>query len=288
MRFNKKLLAILTLAALPLASSHAGWMRSEGEIATSAGFMVKDNGGIFDRQGTSMRNTCGGGVNVPMYAEYGQSYYHTLYASTSVDSFSCGATKMQGFNDIETGMRGHMDYFTDHNWEVAAIFPQHTSPTGATNQPKHFGVKVGVHSSSRLDPYQSFLTENEIQKSVFSYGAGLKYWTGDVPGEVWTYLSYGRILTEADWAKEIGGWSLVARLDGKTSLGKERVSIAGNAPGVVDPHDRFSLITGQLGFSRSLSLTDSVYIGLEQGLWGRNIGSPSGVFATYSKVWRGQ
>lgn len=286
MKFNKKILATLILAALPIAQAQAGWMRSEGEFAASAGFMVKDNGNIFDRQGSSMRNTCGGGVNVPMYAEYGQSYYHTFYASTSVDSFSCGATKLQGFNDIEAGVRGHMDYAIDHNWEVAAIFPQHISPTGPVTQPKHFGVKLGIHSSSRLDPYQSFLTENEIQKSVFSYGAGIKYWTGNVPGEAWTYLSYGRILTEADWAKEIGGWSLLARLDAKTSLGKTYTSVPGN--GLVDPHDNFSLITGQLGFSRSLNLTDSVYIGLEQGLWGRNIGSPSGIFATYSKVWRGQ
>lgn len=196
MKMNKKLLAILVLAALPVASSQAGWMRSEGEIAGSMGFMLKDNGNIYNSQGSAMRNTCGGGINVPLYAEYGQSYYHTFYASTSLDSFKCGATKMEGLNDIETGMRGRFDYFTDHNWDVAVIFPQHISPNGATFQPKHFGIKAGIHSSTRLDPYQSFLTEQEIAKSTFSYGAGMKYWTGDVPGELFGYFSYGRILTK--------------------------------------------------------------------------------------------
>ncbi len=286
MQLNKKLVAILILASLPIANSQASWMRSEGEFAGSMGLMFKDNGNFFDRQGTSMRNNCGGGVNIPLYAEYGKSYYHTFYASTSLDSFNCGVTKMQGLNDIETGVRGHLDYFTDHNWDIAAIFPQHISPNGATFQPKHFGIKAGIHSSTRMDPYQSFLTEQEIAQSVFSYGAGIKYWTGDVPSELWGYLSYGHILTESDWAKEIGGWSLTARMDLKSSLSKEHTTQPGN--GLIDPHDRFSLVTGQLGLNRSLNLTESVYIGLEQGLWGRNISYPSGVFVTYSKVWRNQ
>ncbi|MCX7194285.1 MAG: hypothetical protein NTY60_11825 [Proteobacteria bacterium] len=284
MKINKKFLAIMVLAALPLASSQAGWMQSEGDIAISSGIGFKDNGNFFDRQGSSMRNTCGSGINIPLYAEYGASYYNTVYASTSLDSFNCGNVKQQGINDIETGIRGRMGYFIDHNWEVAAIFPQHLTVTGAAAIPKQFGLKAGIHSSTRLDPYESFLTEQEIAKNSFAYGAGVKYWIGDVPGELWGYMSYGHTLKNADWSKELGGWSFTARLDARNSLGKTRTVTPGNA--LVDIHDNYSLLTGQIGVNRSLSITESMNIFLEQGLWGRNTSYVTGAFVTYSKVWR--
>lgn len=286
MKINKKLLAILVLAALPVANSHAGWMRTEGEVAASAGLQFKDNGNFFDRQSISMRNACGSGWAVPMYAEYGVSYYHTVYATSSLENFSCGNGTLQGLTDVETGIRGRLDYFTDHNWEVAAIFPNHLSANGAFTQPKHFGVKAGIHSSVRLDPYQSFLTEQEIEKSVFSYGAGIKHWTGGVPGELWGYVGYGHIITDSDWARELGGWAFAARLDVKKSISNEHTIIPGN--GVQDFRDSFSLLTGQIGFTRTLSLTESLNISLEQGLLGRNINYVSGIFVGYSKVMRSQ
>lgn len=283
MKIKVKLLAPLIFAVLPVANSHAGWMKSEGDIAFSTGLGIKDNGNFFNRQGASVRNTCGGGLNIPLYAEYGVSYYNTVYVSTSLDNFSCGRGTLQGFNDIETGIRGHFDYFIDHNWEVAAIFPQHLSMNGAALQPKQFGIKAGIHSSARMDPYQSFLTENELAKNVISYGAGIKYWTGDVPGELWGYAGYSHILTDSDWAKNIGGWTFTARMDLKNSLGKTRTTV----PGIgLDTHDKFNLLSGQIGLNRTLSRTESVNVFLERGLRGHNISYVSGIFATYSKVWR--
>lgn len=285
MNINNKLLAIMLLAALPVASSHAGWMQSEGDYAFSTGMGFKDNGNSFNKQGTSVRNGCGNGLNLPLYAEYGLSYYNTLYASTSVDSFKCGTVKQEGVNDVETGIRGRMDFAIDHNWEVAAIFPQHLTATGAANIPKHFGIKAGLHSSTRLDPYESFLTEREIEKSSIGYGAGIKYWTGDVPGELWGYVSYGRILTNADWSQEIGGWSFTARMDAKNSIVKTHPT-PGFVGGGVDVHDKFSLISGQIGLNRSLTQTESINMFVERGLWGRNTSYISGLFVTYAKVWR--
>lgn len=281
---NKKLLAILILASLPVASSQAGWMRTEGEVAVSSGLGYKDNANFFDRQGTSMRNTCGSGYNVPLFAEYGLSYYNTIYAATSFDSFNCANSSQQGFNDVETGIRGRTDYIPDHNWEVAAIFPQHLSPNGAALQPKKFGLKAGLYSSSRLDPYQNFLSDQEASKSTLSYGAGLRYWIGDVPGEVWGFVSYGRTLSNADWSKEIGGWFFTARLDAKNALGKTYTSAPGN--GLVDLHDTYRLLSGQLALVRSLTLTDSVNFTLDRGIAGQNTSYVSGVFVTYSKLWR--
>ncbi len=285
MNTHIKILAITLLAALPLSNSQAGWMQSEGDFAVSSGLGYKDNANYFDMAGKSMKNTCGSGFNVPLFAEYGYSYYNTLYATSSLDSFSCGVTKMQGINDIEVGTRGHMDYFIDHNWELAAIFPQHISPTGAANLPKQFGIKAGIHSSLRLEPYQTFLTESEIQKNNVAYGGGIKYWTGDVPGELWGYVGYSRILKDSDWAKDIGGWSFNARLDAKNSLGKTHPT-AGFAGVGTDQHDAFRLVQGQIGFTRTLSVSESMNFSIDRGLWGKNIGFGSGFFATYSKVFR--
>jgi hypothetical protein len=272
------------LVMMPVANSYAGWMQSEGDLAISTGIGFKDNANFFDRQGNQLRNTCGSGVNLPIYAEYGYSYYNTVYATTSLEKFNCGVTVQQGFNDVEAGVRGRLDYFIDHNWEVAAIFPQRLSPNGANALQKRFGIKAGVQSSTRLDPYESFLTEEEIAKSTLSYGAGIKYWTGDAPGDAWGYLSYGKVLKNADWSRELSGWSLIARLDAKTSISKTYTVTPGN--GLIDTHDRFSLLTGQLGLSRSISINESMMFFVERGLWGKNISSPFGVFVTYSKVWR--
>lgn len=284
MRINKNWLTIMMLVVLPVANSYAGWMQSEGDLAISSGLGFKDNGNAFDRQGSAFRNTCGSGANVPLYAEYGYSYYNTLYATTSLEKFNCGVTTQQGFNDVETGIRGRLDHFIDHNWEIAAIFPQHLSPNGAAALPKKFGIKVGIQSSTRLDPYESFLTEQAIAKSSIAYGAGIKYWVGDAPGEAWGYLSYGHVLKDADWARELSGWSLIARMDARTSIAKTYTVTPGN--GLVDLHDKFSLLSGQIGLSRSISINESMMFFVERGLWGRNTSSPLGVFVTYSKVWR--
>jgi hypothetical protein len=281
---SKNLIVFVMLVVMPVANSYAGWMQSEGNLAISSGLGFKDNGNYFDRQGSALRNNCGSGVNVPLYAEYGYSYYNTVYAFTSLDKFNCGLTTQQGFNDVETGIRGRFDHFIDHNWEFATIFPQHLSPNGAVALPKKFGIKAAIHSSSRLDPYESFLTEEEIAKSTLSYGGGVKYWTGDAPGEVWGYLSYGRILKDADWSRELAGWSVIARLDARNSICKTYTATPGN--GVMDLHDKFSLLTGQIGLSRSMSTNESMMFFVERGLWGRNVGSPLGVFVTYSRVWR--
>ena len=284
MGIKNKLIAFIMLVILPVANSYAGWMQSEGDIAVSTGIGFKVNANSFDRQGSKFRNTCGSGVNLPLYAEYGYSYYNTVYATTSLEKFNCGLTTQQGFNDVETGIRGRLDHFIDHNWEVAAIFPQHLSPNGAVALPKKFGIKAGVQSSSRLDPYESFLTEEEIAKSTLAYGAGIKYWTGDAPGEAWGYISYGKVLKNADWAKELSGWSLIARMDARNSISKTYTATPGN--GLVDLHDKFTLLTGQIGLSRSMSINESMMFFVESGLWGKNVGSPLGVFVTYSKVWR--
>ncbi len=283
MKLKFKLLVVMVLTALPIMSSQAGWMRNEGEFSASTGFGISDGGQFFDRQSTLMRNNCGTSATVPIYAEYGTSYYHTAFVSTALQTYNCGGGTQKGFMDTEVGVRGRFDYMSDHNWEVSAIFPNHLTPAGAIAKPKKFGINVGIYSSNRLDPYESFLTEKELATSSFSYAAGVLHWFGDVPGELWAHATYGRIITTTHWAQEVGGWTFTARLNAKHSLGKERTVLPGN--GLVDVHDRFSLISGSMNLTHGLTPTSSVNIGINQGLWGQNIHSSSGISIGYSQSW---
>lgn len=285
---KKKIIAVLALVMLPAVTCQASWMREEGEVAASVGLSVSDSGNFFDRSGTLRRNTCGGALSMPLYGEYGASYYRTYYASTSLTSYNCGgaAGHVSGFTDFELGMRGRMDMVrSDHTWELALIIPSYVNPTpGNVRQEKNFGIKLGINSNDRLDPYQSFISGVIPSDNVFSYGAGVKLWAGHIPDELFGYLGWGHTITKPDWNNEIGGWHFSARLDGKTSFSKEHTLLPGNIQ--VDPHDKFSLISGQLGLAHNLTQTSSVHFSVHQGLWGKNIGSPSSLNVSYSKIWR--
>lgn len=299
---KNKIIAVLALLMLPAMTCQAAWMRQEGEVGATIGLTVSDIGEFFDRAGNRVRNTChGGALDMPIQIEYGASYYHTYYANTSLSAYNCGAPvgaaigQVSGLTDVELGMRGRMDVVkSDHVWELAAIIPSNVDPTGAARQPKNFGVKFGLNSSDRVDPYQSFMSGDPSSLSgpdnIFSYGAGVKMWAGHIPNELAGYLGWGHTLSNSAWKEDIGGWHFSARLDGTTSFGKEHNFNPGPGifpiTGVRDVHDHYSLVTGHIGISHSLTQQSSVNFSLKKGLWGRNMGSPSGIHLGYSKVWR--
>lgn len=292
---KNRIFAVLALLMLPAMTCQAAWMRQEGEIGASIGVTVSDIGEFFDRAGNRVRNTCGGALDMPMQVEYGASYYRTYYASTSLSAYNCGLGQVSGLTDVELGMRGRMNLTTsDHIWELAAIIPNYVDPMGAARQPKDFGVKFGLHSSNRIDPYQSFMAGDPSsllgQSNVISYGAGVKMWVGHIPNELSGYMGWAHTLFNSAWKEDIGGWYFSARLDGSTSFGKEHNFNPGPGifptTGVRDVHDHYSLVTGHVGLSHSLTEHSSVQFSLKHGLWGRNMGSPSGVYVGYSKVWR--
>lgn len=287
---KKKILAVMALVMLPAMACQASWMRQEGEVAASVSVSVSEVGEFFDRAGTVARNTCGSGIGMPMTVEYGSSYYHTLFASTSIHSFNCpGIGQVSGFTDIELGARGRVDAFrSDHTWEVSGIIPNHVTPNGGVRKPKNWGVKLAVHSSDRVDPYMNFIeadgSGNKGQIDTISYGAGVQFWEGHLPNELFAYLGWRHLLSESHWAQETGGWDFSAKLDGTKTFGKEHTV----APGLLvhDVHDKSELLALRAGFSHSLSRNSSAHISLTKGLWGRNASSPLSISVGYSKNWR--
>lgn len=291
---KKNILAVLSLVMLPAMTCQAAWMRQEGEVGASVGVTVSDIGEYFDRSGARVRNTCGSALDIPVQVEYGYSYYRTLFANTSLSQYDCrnfgGNTgQVSGFSDFEFGTRGRVNLAAnDQIWEVAAIIPSYVDPTGGVRQPKNYGFRFGLHSSNRVDPYQTFMAGDPSsllgQRNVMSYGAGFKTWAGHIPNELSAYVGWIHVMSDSAWKENIGGWYFSARLDGMTTVGKEHTVTPGN--GVRDVHDRSSLVTGHAGFSHSLTEHSSVQFSVKKGLWGRNMSSPAGVYVGYSKVWR--
>jgi hypothetical protein len=285
---RKNILAALALVMLPVFACQASWMRQEGEVAASIGTTLADNGNFFDRNGHERRSACSSGQSLPLYGEYGLSYYNTLYVNTSLAAYNCGGGQQSGFTDFELGTRGRFDLFrNDKTWELAAIIPSAVDPLGAARTPKNFGIKLGIHSSDRVDPYQSFNSGSDplAARDTFSYGAGLKLWAGHIPDELFGYLGWGHNLSNSDFNKTgTGGWYFSARLDGSTSIDKEHTVTPGIAQ--VDTHDKWSLLSGQLGLSHSLTPFSTMHLSLHKGLVGTNRGSPSNISVSYSKVWR--
>lgn len=287
---KKKIIAVLALVMLPVLTCQASWMRQEGEVAASVGVAVSEVGEFFDRAGTLTRNMCGTGVGIPMSVEYGASYYRTFYGSTSLHTYSCpGVGSVSGFTDFELGMRGRMDVFkSDHTWELAAIVPNYITPQGGVRRPKNWGLKMGIHSSNRVDPYLSFIAGDESSKygqiDVISYGAGVKLWEGHLPNELFAYLGWGHTLSVSQWSQDIGGWDFSAKLDAQTTFGKEHTVVPGLL--ILDAHDKSELLTAQAGFAHSLTKVSSVHFSLTKGLRGRNASSPFGINVGYSKAWR--
>lgn len=294
---NKYIIAVLAMAILPSMACEAAWMRQEGEIAASVGISASEIKTAYDRAGSLIQNTCSDALDIPINVEYGATYYNTYFANTSISSFNClsplappGTTaRVTDISDVELGVRGRLKVAeSDKIWEMAVIIPNYVDPNGAARQPKHAGIRFGLHSSNRVDPYQSFLSGDPDSLSgpqnVFSYGAGYKLWSGPIPYEFSAYVGFMHVISGTDWKHDTGGWYFNSQLEWLHSLGNEKTVTPGL--GVRDIYDQYSLITAHAGFSHSLSQSSAFHFSVKHGLWGRNINRPAGINIGYSHAWR--
>jgi hypothetical protein len=265
-------------------------MRQDSEVAAMVGFGLSDTGNHWDVNGNPFRSGCGASYTVPMAVEYGKSYYHTLFATTSFSHYSCGFGTRSGFNDVEAGVRGRWDYFSnDHTWEVALIVPSYVDPNGPAQTPKNLGVRLGINSGQRFDTYEGFSSGEMLSKDAFAYGVGVKGWTGPMPHEVYGHLAWGHILSEAAWDKDFGGWNFTLRLDGAATFAKIQTQAAVRGPlaaGVIDYQDRWWYTTGTAAVYHNLTRLSGIQLSLTSGIAGRNHVNPLGVHINYNQAWR--
>lgn len=67
------------------------------------------------------------------YAEYGYSYYHTLFGQLGLARSSCGDDGESGLSDLKLGVRGRVNrYLNDRAWELELTIPTRDGQVGAS------------------------------------------------------------------------------------------------------------------------------------------------------------
>lgn len=68
------------------------------------------------------------------YAEYGWSYWHTLFAQLGQARARCGAQEDNGLTDLKLGLRGRLNrYRNDRAWELELTVPTQGESVGESN-----------------------------------------------------------------------------------------------------------------------------------------------------------
>lgn len=266
---------------LPVAASD---MRSERENDLTLGLKLDYGERFWNRQGDSISRDCSNALILPVRYERGLSYYRTLVVKGGVKHQTCGgsATRLE---DIEIGMRGRVDPLSNrYIWEAALQLPASRWTGGDLDRETgSLGVVLGIHVDDRPDPYESFFDPETHTEGRVGYGGGIKLWAEHVPGQAWAYFSWSKLLRNADWRRNIGGWWIYARLEAKHSLLREHRT---RADGALDPHDRYWQVSASAHLSTQIKPWQVLTLGISKDLAGRNVSDGSGIAVYYSWNWR--
>ncbi len=261
------LAGLLGLAALPGPALMAGgYMRSGGQMHLDVGLKLDYGDRFFDKQGHLTSGNCGSAVSVPLYADYGWSYYTTVFANTSLSYRDCpGSQRAYDLGDTEVGLKRRVDPFSNTLvWHAIAILP--TSNIGAVrgSSSRSAGLDLGLHWQPRHDPYD-LNHERDPYGGSWGFGAGLRTWAEHLPHELWAYAGYGRAISLPDWRLGKGGWSFYGALRYRQSIGQSHVT-----GGAVDSHDDFRVLGADLSLSHRLGKNESLRLTLSRDLAGEN------------------
>ena len=267
--------ALLVCAGLPASAGASAWMRSEGELQLSMSLSLSTAEERWDKDRRLISADCTThrqGVDV--HGEYGYSYYYTVFADAGVSNKECsGEQRVSGLSDLTVGVRGRIDPFRNgRSWEVSLKLPV----SGDTNDPARpgngeFGLNLGVHFRLSPDPYVNPVLVS--RDAIWSWGAGLRLWTGGLAHQGWAYVGWGRDIGDSLW-------NVSARLDGVRSFGESGTS------GRSFRSNDYDKLTATLGLRRQLTRDASVSIDLAHDLWGRKSGRQNTLRLGVSRQWR--
>ena len=270
--------ALLACLLLVLGATHArpveagAWMRSEGSglvrasVATSSASSRWDNDRkLSSAPCTRHRQSLG------VHAEYGYSYYRTLFASAELGSRQCSDDNtVSGVSDLTVGMRGRLDPFRNgRTWEAALKLPI-SGTTADPDRPGNgeFGLDLGVHFSLSPDPYDHVRTRG----GVWSWGTGVRVWSGGLAHQAWGYGGWSRRLNE--------DWGFSTRLSGTLSFGGHEK----HADGI--RRNDYDKLTANASLRRNITRSLGVSVGLSQDIQGRNTDRATRLRLSVSHSWR--
>jgi len=118
------------------AASHAGSsLRSENHVFYSGTVGYNWATQAWDEDGSRYDTDCRSQYEqFSNYAEWGKSYYHTLYGQLGLARSVCGGDDETGVTDLKAGLRGRINrYLNDRAWELEVTIPTRKGGPGASS-----------------------------------------------------------------------------------------------------------------------------------------------------------
>lgn len=271
LKYGIVLLALLGTTGSAMAGA---WLRSEGEVYASMDVSFSSASYQWDDHRHRERADCTERKQrADLNAEYGYSYYHTLFAQASMSLARCsGEPDSSGLSDLTLGVRGRLDPFRNgRSWELALKLPV-TGQGGDTERPGNdeFGVSAGVHFRLEPDPYDN--PAIRYRGGVWNAGVGVRLWTGGVAHQGWGYVGWDHGLGET--------WRFSSRLYAVRSFGASR-----SAQREFRDND-YDALNASVSFGRPIDRDTSFSIGISHDLWGRNTDQDFTIKLGISRYWR--
>lgn len=271
----------LTLAALlglgAGAATAGGYMQSGGWSYVSTGVHVEVDSGKFDKRGDRQSRDCDNAFALPVYAEYGWSYYRTVFASAAVTHKRCPGEQAWGLADSRIGVRGRVDPFSnDLVWEASVTLPTSRLTDARRSDTDSLGATLMLHWNPRPDPYDLDL-DRDPHGSGWGAGIGVTTWQRHLPHEVQAYVSYTRALT----AQQNFGLSapprLSVELEHKRAIGRAHAA----RTEAVDSHDDFHVLSLGASLSFRVRREESLRFSAATDLSGKNHDYASTIGVSY-------
>lgn len=268
--------------ALTSQTAHAGgYMRSGEETGVSVALKRDFRDRVYDKDGTNVPGSgCSPTTSASVYAEYGYSYYTTVFAATSIRHKSCPGEAAFGLGDTEAGIRRRVNPLRDDwVWEGSLIFPTSRLGRQQASDAQALGWNLELHWNPGPNPYD-LTRDRTFLESSWGFGTGLHGWTRHLPLEGSAYVLYRHPVRISNWPGDQPGITLTAQLAARTSLARDHVS----SNVAVDPHDTFQIFNMTFGFNYYISRFETLRATVQSDFAGKNHSDSSGILISYGRT----
>lgn len=265
------LLSALATATFVLGAGPAGAgaaLRSEEELLYSVAFAQNwatqtwdDHGDLSD---IGCRNTYTG---MSHYAEYGYSYYYTLFGNLGLAQSKCGSEDETGLSDLRVGLRGRINrYLNTRGWEVVLTLPLSGQQIGKSRLGcGAFGIAGNVDRKDTL-------IEDRLK---LGYGASVRLWEKPLAHEGRTEVELsGPLWRRLSWSAGVQHSFPLTQVERDPD----------GAAADCGTNAQSAKYAADLKYA--LSNDASMACGYNRAFWGEDTSRGQGMFCAYTYIWR--
>ena len=259
---------VVLLGAALAGPAHAGsYMRSEGQFAYSSSLGYIWATRQWDADGDPQDSSCRREYDYNShYAEYGYSYYYTLFGGAQLAQAHCAQETSTGIGDLRLGVRGRTDLYRNHHaWEIVATIPTNS---GSTESPRLGCRAFGLSGAlSRKDDLLPTL--------ALGSGIGVEWWEAPLASQVGADVSLSGPLNirALRWGVDLTGHAPLERDGG--AVGAD----------VSDCGTRGKQIKTGVRLGWSASKVDHFECGYSRAVWGEDSTVSQGLSCGFSHLW---